>query len=374
MKKISNVCLSLIVLTMGQACKDSVTGTGFVWDQLPQLPDPVGFAGAYAGVSNGHLLLGGGANFPEGTRPWSGGVKQWSDQVFALAEGSDKWQLVGRLPRPMGYGISLSWRDSVLMIGGADQLRHYRDVYVLSYKQELVIDTLPYLPEPLAYACGVMAGDTLYIAGGQRDPSATEAAHVFWAMDLSKPADERRWKILEPWPGKARMLSVAGVMNDSFFLFSGVSLEVPAGETNPRRKYLTDAYRYTPDEGWYQIRDLPSPVAAAPTPAYMGENRELLVFGGDDGSLATHNNQLQDRHPGFTTAIRAYDPTTGEWRIAGKVSTDRHPDPEQHPNASTLAPVTTPLVVWNDAIVLPSGEVRPGVRTNRILIAKQERL
>lgn len=371
MNKISNVCLSLIVLTMGQACKDRVTDTGIVWDQLPQLPDPVGFAGAYAGVSNGHLLLAGGANFPEGTRPWSGGVKHWSDQVFALAAGSEEWQLVGRLPRSMGYGVSLPWRDGVLLIGGADQQQHYRDVYVLNYKQELVIDTLPDLPEPLAYACGAMAGDTLYIAGGQRDPSATEAAHVFWAMDLSKPADERRWEILEPWPGKARMLSVAGVMNESFFLFSGVSLTVT--DSVPRREYLSDAYRYTPGEGWRRISDLPAPVAAAPTPAYMDENQELLVFGGDDGSLATHNNQLQDRHPGFTTAIRAYDPATGEWRMAGKVFTDRQPDPEQQPNASTWAPVTTPLVVWNDAIILPSGEVRPGVRTNRILIAKPER-
>src|SRR3546814_11768753 len=62
----------------------------------------------------GSLIVAGGANFPEGTRPWSGGVKQWSDQVFALEGGSNRWTRVGHLPRPMGYGASVAWRDSII--------------------------------------------------------------------------------------------------------------------------------------------------------------------------------------------------------------------------------------------------------------------
>ena len=35
------------------------------WKQLADLPDVEGFAGSYAGVSNGALIVCGGANFPE---------------------------------------------------------------------------------------------------------------------------------------------------------------------------------------------------------------------------------------------------------------------------------------------------------------------
>src|SRR3546814_1745806 len=97
----------------------------------------------------GSLIVAGGANFPEGTRPWSGGVKQWSDQVFALEGGSNRWTRVGHLPRPMGYGASVAWRDSIIIIGGADQRQHYADVYALTYTEgELTTSSLTSLPAP----------------------------------------------------------------------------------------------------------------------------------------------------------------------------------------------------------------------------------
>ena len=44
------------------------------WKQLPPLPDKLGFAGSFAGVSGGALIVAGGANFPE-AMPWAGGPK-----------------------------------------------------------------------------------------------------------------------------------------------------------------------------------------------------------------------------------------------------------------------------------------------------------
>ncbi|ULT41203.1 hypothetical protein KRR40_42040 [Niabella defluvii] len=54
------------------------------------MPDKVGFAGAYAGVSNDHLIVAGGSQFPEGTRPWSGGVKSWNDKIMAMDKKKKK--------------------------------------------------------------------------------------------------------------------------------------------------------------------------------------------------------------------------------------------------------------------------------------------
>jgi len=61
------------------------------------LPDREGFAGSYAGVSGGALIVAGGANFPD-KRPWEGGTKIWYDRIFVLEPAASTWRTVGRLP------------------------------------------------------------------------------------------------------------------------------------------------------------------------------------------------------------------------------------------------------------------------------------
>ena len=52
------------------------------WSRAASLPDfqdgkaSIGLAGAVIGLSNGYLLVAGGANFPEGM-PWEGGKKKY---------------------------------------------------------------------------------------------------------------------------------------------------------------------------------------------------------------------------------------------------------------------------------------------------------
>src|SRR4051812_40526979 len=77
------------------------------WKQLPSLPDVEGFAGSFAGVSNGALLVAGGGNFP-GKKPWEGGAKVWYDTVYVLENPSAKWKVAGNLPPPLGYGVSVT--------------------------------------------------------------------------------------------------------------------------------------------------------------------------------------------------------------------------------------------------------------------------
>ncbi len=367
MRHTKDMAKAMVLLTMVGGCMRPEPREAS-WRQLAQVPDAVGFAGAYAGASGGSLLVAGGANFPAGTRPWSGGVKQWSDRVFALETPEGRWKEVGRLPRPMGYGVSASWGDGLVLVGGADQRRHYADAYLLWYVSGgLHIDPLPPLPEPIANTCGALVGDVLYVAGGLSNPASTEASKGFWSLDLAKPVAEQRWESLETWPGPPRMLAVAGATDGAFHLLSGASLAMAEGDAQPTRTYLRDAYRYTPGQGWDRIADLPHAVVAAPSPAYAQADGRLLVVGGDDGSLASQAAALQDRHPGFQTAILAYDTATDTWQMDGTVPTDRQPDPENDPNASTWAPVTTAGVTWRGRYVLPMGEVRPGVRTNRVL-------
>jgi hypothetical protein len=62
----------------------------------------------------------------------------------------------------------------------------------------------------------------VYVAGGTASHDATNALKNFWSLDLKKRG--AKWKQLEPWPGPARMLSVAAARGDSFYVAGGTDL------------------------------------------------------------------------------------------------------------------------------------------------------
>ena len=72
------ILISFFVLFYFAEHCESATPTqeAISWSELPELPDSLGLGGAFAGVSNGALLVAGGLNFPhavEGTR----GSRAW---------------------------------------------------------------------------------------------------------------------------------------------------------------------------------------------------------------------------------------------------------------------------------------------------------
>ncbi|MGB7068887.1 MAG: hypothetical protein WBD22_05285 [Pyrinomonadaceae bacterium] len=316
------------------------------WSKLPPLPDNHGFAGAFAGVSNGALIVAGGANFPE-KPPWEGGKKIWTDKIFVLERPGSEWKSGFTLPFPNGYGVSVTTDRGLLCIGGADADKHYADVFLLEWvKGKIKRTPLPSLPKPLAYASGARVGNTIYIAGGTETPTSTVALKGFWSLDLAQR--NARWKELEPWPGPGRLLSVSGSHGRGFYVFSGASLSSDT-TGKPLRTYLKDAYRFLPETGWQKLADLPHSVTAAPTPAASVKGSRLIIIGGDDGTKAGF--QPIERHPGFARRILSYEIRTDTWADAGTT-------PATH--------VTTSSVRWHGGFVIPSGEIRPGVRSPEV--------
>ena len=93
------------------------------------------------------------------------------------------------------------------------------------------------------------------------------------------------------------------------------------------------------------------------------------MFGGDDGYYAKEIFEIKDRHPGFRNEILSYDAHSNLWKVVDYIPVDHKRDSVTNPHNSVYAPVTTPLVLWHDKIVVAGGEARPGVRSNRVLVA-----
>ena len=314
------------------------------WNRLPPLPDHKGIGGPFAGVSGNALIVAGGTNFPA-RPPSEGGKKAWYDTVFVLNGPGGEWKAVGKLPRPLGHGVCVTHRTGVVCVGGSDADRHYADAFRLEWNRgRLVTTTMPSLPTPVANACAALVGDVLYVAGGLEKPASTDALRTVYRMDLS--AAELKWRAVDAWPGCGRMLAVAAGFDRAFWLVGGVRLVAGQGG-KAERHYLSDAYRYTPETGWKRIADLPHPVAAAPSPA-PDDATGFYLLGGDDGAQV---GVAPDRHRGFATTVLRFDSKTARWTDAGELP---------------AAPVTVPCVVWGRAWVLPSGEIRPGVRSPQV--------
>jgi SSS family transporter len=381
------------------------------WTALPDLPGGLGVAGPFVGVHNDALIIGGGANFPDGVpwRPTAGGgvsAKVYHDTIHVVTRDGDGYSIAeakAKLPRTLGYGISVPTADGVLCIGG--EWREggvtHRSAKVFALGQadgQVVIDeNYPALPKGTTAAAGALVGETVYVAGGDSGDGATKN---FWALDLAKRgAADFGWVTLPPWDGPARTHLLASAQHDGatdcLYIFSG---RMKDGDGHWRM--LGDAHKFNPNSGeWKKIHDiLPSGdgqprCVMAGTVAPIGAN-QLLVFGGANGkrfitltglaeqiaaadaagntaaaaTLKAEQQKIQDTHIGFSRDVLLYNTVTDRWtRFADFTQDSRSATaPGATERVATGSHVTTTAVSWGGSIVIPSGESSPGIRTPNI--------
>lgn len=318
------------------------------WSEFPPLPNPNGVAGPFAGQHQGALIVAGGANFPA---PVWETDKEWHDEIYVLVEqdGGLNWISGGRLERPIAYGAAVSTPGGIVCLGGNDTTQTYSDVFLLQWdpQQRAVASTsFPSLPTRCAYGAATLIDGKIYLAGGQEGSTLDTAMRSFWCLDLAFRNDPHRfvWQSLEPLPSsRAFNITVAqhNGFEDCVYVISG------RRQSGTETEFLRDVWEYSPSsDRWRSRADVPRCVMAGPA-AKLGQSH-LLVLGGADGSLFANADALGDDHPGFPKSALAYHTLTDTWIDAG-------PLPQNH--------VTTIAVPWRDSIVIPSGEIRPRVRS-----------
>ena len=366
--------------------------------EIPQLPETgygqqLGYAGPYAGHHNGALIIAGGANFPEGL-PWEKVNGKNPDKVYHdsiiyyLKDKEGNWQPKVsdlKLPDISGYGASVSHPEfGVICIGGEWRKRNevellrglHEKAFSLKYVDgRIKIDEgYPALPFKTTSPAFGLIDDKIYVVCGQTESGPT---NKMWTLDLKKKGTvEFKWQSGPELPSSARVLPASTVQFDgkekALFVFGGRI------KTETGFDFRTDNWKFLPIQNeWQQISDCEidkQKVSHCAAVAFPSGGNYTIILGGDhpqefnrrefdipneitkepskESILKEEQKRLFAEHSGFKKAIYSYNAITDAWAKIGQF-------PEQ-------TPVTTTAITTGEGTFIPSGEVRPGVRSPKV--------
>lgn len=357
------------------------------WIDLSPLPAPVpesvqpGIAGPFAGIHGNTMIVAGGANFSD-TMPWHGGKKQYHTEIYLLklpASGMT-WTVCQNgegLPRPVAYGASASVRAGLVCIGGETEDGLTDEVYIISVARDKpVITPLPPLPVPLSNAASAATGTVVYIAGGTSTGGASQS---LWSLDTEDVAGG--WRKLADLP-LPLINSVMVAVNDKepvLWMLGGRTRQEGDDMSLIRSEMFSYSLR---DDRWQWEGELGDGTGTFKMAAGTGSSvngRFIALFGGNDGSVFNRVEKilsemaresdtarlaemrkeyitLQESHPGFSRDVILVDTEKKRCYKTGEI-----PGPAQ---------VTTTAVETPWGTVIASGEIKPGVRTPAVRMAR----
>ncbi len=321
------------------------------WHELSEIPPAEnmnyqpGLAGAFSGISNGALIIAGGANFP---KPEWESEKEFHNDIYVLDENGN-WHIGNSLPSKIAYGMSVTIPEGILCIGGTNGESITDQVFLLKWNGHSVnrID-LQKLPFPLAYGYATISGNYIYLAGGQTDLGLESATHTFLRLNINN-IENSQWEELPGIPGGNRAFNLTISQHngqyDCIYVFSGRRFD-----ESGNYEFLTDVWEYNiTTNSWHQKADLPRCVMAG-TGIDVGDSH-IYILGGADGSLVAKAEDLKQKHPGFPKEALVYHTITDSWTTGGEMPTNQ---------------VTTRAFYYKDKIIIPSGEIKPRIRTPKL--------
>jgi N-acetylneuraminic acid mutarotase len=339
-------------------------------------PVQYGVAGALIGFSSGQLMVAGGANF-EDMVPWRGGTKQYHEVIYLMQtnkQGQSTWkQASALLPQKMGYSACVTWNNRVISLGGENVQGPVQNVYSFSVVDgDVQCTSLTNLPQPVSSGGAALIENTVYLAGGM---GLAGGLSSFYSARLDE--NPLKWEGL---PSLPIALSHAVVVSQHDGTETCVYVLGGRNKTGITSTFYPTIWKYSPSKKvWTNVGDITNARGeavglSAGTGVAAGQHH-IVLFGGDAGivfnrteryldaianaaneeekqSLIRQKNEGQESHPGFNRDVWAYNTITGTIRRIGKLPDD--------------AQVTTLAVMCNNTVYIPSGEIRPGIRTARV--------
>lgn len=324
----------------------------------------IGYAGPVAGTHNGILFIGGGANFPD-SMPWLGGAKKYHDELWVYNPDKNNFKLF-KLPYPLAYSANVSTQKGVVSIGGENENGLVSGVLMTQWNgREAVVTKLPSLPVALTNAAAAVAGNTLYVAGGETKEAASAKLYT---LDMNDPG--RQWQELKDLPQPTSHAVLLTVDNSKLYLIGGRKKT-----TSGISDLYASLYEYDiATNEWKEKKPMPYALCAG-TGTVLHDDY-IVMFGGDRGEtfhkaealiariniekdsavkarLNEEKIMIQSTHPGFSKEVLWYNTKTDEWAANGTIPFD--------------VPATTTAVKTGDKVYIPSGEIKAGVRTPQIL-------
>lgn len=380
--KFLSVAIVLTILLTHQGCKQPAMHNADIEWESESLFGPadglmsIGVAGPVTGVIGDVFIVAGGANFPEGM-PWDGGVKRYqaAGAVYRYSPGKAIDKVIAfSLPGPLAYAACISTPKGIVYAGGENQAGAVSTVGLLTVgvdKKSVLIDSLPDLPYPATNASLAFDGTVLYFVGGENKDSVHG---MVLSLDLNNLANG--WKIVSKMPQPRTNASVGcqSIHQVSNLIIVGGRQR----QNNEPSQIFATAYRLDLESlNWTACAPFPTTIAAG---SYLNlPDAGLLLVGGDIGKLyqqtelliqavasecdssekrvlQSHRKNLQQTHPGFTNQVWLYQPAKDQWRKLGEV-----PFP---------TPVTSTAIQQGPYILIPSGELKPGVRSTQLLVGR----
>ena len=281
-RRVRRLLHGIILLTINAAAAAPAT-----WERLAPLP--VGNGGFVSAAIDGEVVVAGGTT-------WKGETKIWLDPIWVYNPERNAWRETGRLPAPMGYGVTGQSRDTLWFAGGSSGTTTHRTLWKIEkgFSPQLVAS----LDRGFVYSAGALIGSTLYAVGGTDDQAAVDrAGHALLAINAKTGAITQ----LADYPEPGLTTAAAAAIGDRLFVFGG-------GQWDPVRKAVVNhatAYAYSvTKKRWEALPPLPHPGRGYTAVAL--DDRRILVGGG------YRNDEVEFVTDAYLFDIRAqtYTPTT----------------------------------------------------------------
>ena len=321
----------------------------------------IGTAGLLYGKTKDYIVVGGGANFPEEPVAKGGAKKLYPDIYVLKNENGDLKQVDHTtLDYEIGYGSSITTEEGIYYVGGSPNKEEGNNVSLITTdeKGKIGLKHIGDLPFTFSDGFAVKKDKDIYLGFGKQDGKASNKVYKF-NVETGKTEE------LKEIPGEpTRNQAVAQLLGDDIYVFSG-------GD----KIAYTDGYKYSiKDNSWTQVADVKignEEISLLGANSVKLNEDEMLVIGGfnkavyddavknlntlKDESLAEFKKEYFGRDPqdfAWNTKVLIYNSKNNQWKSIGDVPFN--------------APCGEALILDGDNIFSINGEIKPGIRTNKI--------